>query len=91
VISNVPGPREYLYMNGARMEVFYPISMIFDGQALNITFLSYAGNYAACFTACRDSVAAAENLVRAGQHHARVWFARSRLAGQQTLAAKTAG
>jgi WS/DGAT/MGAT family acyltransferase len=62
VISNVPGPREYLYMNGARMEVFYPISMIFDGQALNITFLSYAGNYAACFTACRDSVPSMQRI-----------------------------
>jgi WS/DGAT/MGAT family acyltransferase len=62
VISNVPGPREYLYLNGARMEVFYPISMIFDGQALNITFLSYAGHYAACFTACRDTVPSMQRI-----------------------------
>jgi diacylglycerol O-acyltransferase / wax synthase len=62
VISNVPGPREHLYLNGARMEVFYPISMIFDGQALNITFLSYAGRYAACFTACRDTVPSMQRI-----------------------------
>jgi WS/DGAT/MGAT family acyltransferase len=68
VISNVPGPRELLYLNGARMEVFYPISMIFDGQALNITFLSYAGRYGACFTACRDSVPSMQRIaVGAGE------------------------
>jgi WS/DGAT/MGAT family acyltransferase len=62
VISNVPGSREFLYLNGARMEIFYPISMIFDGQGLNITFLSYAGRYAACFTACRDSVPSMQRI-----------------------------
>jgi diacylglycerol O-acyltransferase / wax synthase len=56
VISNVPGPREFLYMNGAQMEAFYPISMITDGQALNITFLSYAGRFAVGFTSCRETV-----------------------------------
>jgi WS/DGAT/MGAT family acyltransferase len=62
VISNVPGSREFLYLNGARMEIFYPISMIFDGQALNITFLSYAGRYAACFTGCRDTVPSMQRI-----------------------------
>jgi hypothetical protein len=38
------------------MEVFYPISAIFDGQALNITFLSYARRYAVGFTSCREAV-----------------------------------
>lgn len=56
VISNVPGPREVLYLNGARMEAFYPISMTMDGQALNITFLTYAGHCAVGFTACREGV-----------------------------------
>jgi hypothetical protein len=56
VISNVPGSREFLYLEGARMEVFYPISAIFDGQALNITFLSYAQRYAVGFTSCREAV-----------------------------------
>jgi diacylglycerol O-acyltransferase / wax synthase len=56
IISNVPGPAEFLYLEGARMEVFYPISAIFDGQALNITFLSYAGRYAVGFTSCREAV-----------------------------------
>lgn len=56
VISNVPGPKNFLYLDGARMEAFYPISLIFDGQALNITFLSYAGRCAVGFTSGREAV-----------------------------------
>ncbi|MEG2300734.1 MAG: wax ester/triacylglycerol synthase family O-acyltransferase, partial [Acinetobacter sp.] len=41
VISNVPGPREPLYWNGARLDALYPASIILDGQALNITMTSY--------------------------------------------------
>jgi diacylglycerol O-acyltransferase / wax synthase len=41
VISNVPGPREPLYMAGAQLEAQYPVSVITDGVGLNITCLSY--------------------------------------------------
>jgi diacylglycerol O-acyltransferase len=44
VISNVPGPREALYYNGAEMEGLYPLSILLDGQALNITVTSYRGS-----------------------------------------------
>ena len=44
VISNVPGPREPLYWNGARLEGMYPLSIPTNGQALNITVTSYAGD-----------------------------------------------
>lgn len=43
VISNVPGPERPLYFNGARMTGHYPISVLVDGQAMNITTTSYAG------------------------------------------------
>jgi diacylglycerol O-acyltransferase len=43
VISNVPGPKEPLYWNGARLEGMYPLSIPTNGQALNITVTSYAG------------------------------------------------
>jgi diacylglycerol O-acyltransferase / wax synthase len=41
VISNVPGPREPLYMAGAKMVANYPVSVITDGVGLNITCMSY--------------------------------------------------
>lgn len=56
VISNLPGPAETLYFNGARMEQFYPVSLVLDGQALNITVVSYAGQFNLGFTGCRDSL-----------------------------------
>jgi len=44
VISNVPGPRDPLYMAGARLEAHYPISVVTDGMGLNITVMSYCGH-----------------------------------------------
>ena len=43
LISNVPGPSMPLYVCGARMGSFYPVSIPYHGSALNITVQSYAG------------------------------------------------
>jgi WS/DGAT/MGAT family acyltransferase len=43
VISNVPGPTETMYLNGARLDGIYPTSIVMDGQALNITVTNHAG------------------------------------------------
>jgi hypothetical protein len=56
IISNVPGPRSKLYLLGAEMEAYYPISALAHGQALNITVLSYAGGLFFGFTGCADKV-----------------------------------
>ncbi|MEN3951501.1 wax ester/triacylglycerol synthase family O-acyltransferase [Iodidimonas sp. SYSU 1G8] len=40
-ISNVAGPREVLYLNGARMLHYHPLSLITHGLGLNITVQSY--------------------------------------------------
>jgi diacylglycerol O-acyltransferase / wax synthase len=56
IISNVPGPRSKLYVFGAEMEAYYPISALAHGQALNITVLSYAGGLFFGFTGCADKV-----------------------------------
>lgn len=42
VISNVPGPRQHLYLMGAELIHNYPMSVLVHGQALNITVTSYA-------------------------------------------------
>ena len=55
-ISNVPGPQEPLYFNGARLEQMYPISLLSHGQALNITVVSYSGQFNVGFTGCRDTL-----------------------------------
>lgn len=41
-ISNVPGPRNEMYWNGAHLDEIYPVSVAIDGQALNVTICSYA-------------------------------------------------
>jgi hypothetical protein len=56
IISNVPGPSAPLYSAGARLEHFYPVSAIADGQGLNMTVQSYNGNLDFGFVACRDLV-----------------------------------
>ncbi len=56
VISNVPGPSEPLYMAGARLQHFYPVSALADGQGLNMTVQSYNGNLDFGFIACRELV-----------------------------------
>lgn len=43
LVSNVPGPREPLYMGQARLEKMIPISTLPPGSQLNITLYSYAG------------------------------------------------
>ncbi|MES2884825.1 MAG: WS/DGAT domain-containing protein, partial [Pseudomonadota bacterium] len=55
-ISNVPGPSQTLYFNGARLEQMYPISLLSHGQALNITVVSYNGQFNVGFTGCRDTL-----------------------------------
>jgi diacylglycerol O-acyltransferase len=41
IVSNVPGPAEPLYMAGARLAHYIPVSAIADGMGLNITVQSY--------------------------------------------------
>lgn len=55
-ISNVPGPSRTLFFNGAKLEQMYPISLLSHGQALNITVVSYAGQFNVGFTGCRDTL-----------------------------------
>ena len=61
-VSNVPGPSESLYYEGARMDAMYPVSLVTHGGALNITCLSYAGSLNFGYTGCRDTLPSMQRL-----------------------------
>lgn len=63
VISNVPGAREPLYWNGARLCGNYPFSIALDGQALNITLTSNADNLDFGLVGCRRSIPHLQRLL----------------------------
>lgn len=52
IISNVPGAKHALYLNGARLTGLFPASVLFDGQALNITLANYQDKIDFGITAC---------------------------------------
>jgi diacylglycerol O-acyltransferase len=54
IISNVPGPQVPLYLGGAKLVAYYPVSAITDGQGLNITVMSYCGTMYFGLVACRE-------------------------------------
>ncbi len=56
VISNVPGPRRPLYVAGAKLLHYYPVSTIVDGQGLNVTVQSYLDTLDFGLIACRELV-----------------------------------
>lgn len=63
VISNVPGIQEKMYWNGARLDGSYPLSIVTDGIALNITLLTYGKNVDFGIIACRRSVPQVQRLI----------------------------
>jgi len=63
VVSNVPGPKNRLYFNGAEIEGVYPVSIVIDGQALNITLNSYADKLEFGLIACRRSLPSMQRLL----------------------------
>jgi WS/DGAT/MGAT family acyltransferase len=56
IISNVPGPKDPLYWEGAKLTGLYPVSVPLDGQALNVTVTSYADHMEFGLTGCRRAV-----------------------------------
>jgi diacylglycerol O-acyltransferase len=52
IVSNVPGSRQRLYLDGAPLQQLYPLSVVTDGMALNITVVSYLDKLCVAVTSC---------------------------------------
>ena len=61
-ISNVPGPNVPVYLCGAKLLAHYPVSVITDGQGLNITLVGYLGQLHFGLVSCRELVPDLETL-----------------------------
>jgi WS/DGAT/MGAT family acyltransferase len=55
-ISNVPGPNTPVYLCGARLIAHYPVSVVADGQGLNVTLVGYLGQLHFGLISCRELV-----------------------------------
>jgi len=55
-ISNVPGSRVPVYLCGAKMTDYYPLSIVVHGVALNITVQSHVDQICFGLIACRRAV-----------------------------------
>ncbi len=63
IISNVPGPKETMYWNGAELDGFYPVSIVLNGMALNMTLTSYVGKLEFGLIACRKALPSMQRLL----------------------------
>lgn len=52
IVSNVPGSRKRLYLEGAALEAMYPLSVVTDGMAINITVVGYTNKLCVAVTSC---------------------------------------
>jgi hypothetical protein len=64
LISNVRGPERPLYLGGARLETFFPVSTLIVGVGLNITFMSYGDQIVFGYTANGSALPEVESLAR---------------------------
>ena len=55
IVSNVPGSKQRLYLEGSRLEAIYPLSVVTDGMAINLTVVSYMKRLCVAVTSCPTS------------------------------------
>ncbi len=63
VISNIPGPKEPSYWNGARLEGMYPVSIAMDRIALNMTLTSYCDQVEFGLIGCRRTLPSLQRML----------------------------
>jgi WS/DGAT/MGAT family acyltransferase len=64
VISNVPGPPVPLFVAGAAVTHFHPVSIVTHGLGLNITVLSYAGSLEFGLVSSKETLDRPDTLAR---------------------------
>lgn len=52
IVSNVPGSKKRLYLDGAQLEHMYPLSVVTDGMGINLTVVSYMNKLCFAITCC---------------------------------------
>ncbi len=90
VISNIPGPQHPLFCDGAELAGSYPLPVITDGAALNITLSSYDGAIDFGLLACRDAIDDLWPLMRSIEAEAERLLAACRADGDRSTK-KTTG
>lgn len=64
VVSNVSGPPVPLYLAGARLKTYWPVSIVEHGLGLNVTLQSYAGSLDFGLVAARAGLPDLHRLAR---------------------------
>ncbi len=63
VISNVPMTKKSLFYSGCELDAFYPVSVVLEGQALNMTLVGYRDEVAIGLTGCRRTLPHLQRLL----------------------------
>lgn len=63
VISSLITAKETLYLNGAKLSALYPTSVLFDGQALNMTMGTYLDQIDIGLLVCAEAIPDVEDLL----------------------------
>ena len=63
-VTNVPGPQQKLYFNGAKLLMSTGCGPVLDGMGLIITAISYHGEIVFSFTGCREVTPDPEQLTK---------------------------
>lgn len=63
VISHVPGPRSTMYWQGCELTGIYPVSLVADGMALNITLISRHDSIDFGLIGCRKTLPHLQRLL----------------------------
>lgn len=67
-VTNIPGPRQALYLNGARLVFSAGAGPVIDGMGLIVSVFSYADDMVFSFTGCREMMPDPEFLSACVRH-----------------------